>query len=393
MPSLLPHITDGQKDHGEISFFTKKKKIIAGIAVAATVVLSLTFTLVNRKVSSKSESDPNNRKKSKWRGPNDRDVAWIAAFPGSGQMYIMHLIQLSSGRSTATNYGHTTMKLDGSLEAAVDNSVPIYRTYPSLPDDRGPVYLTKELPKPDKYVATLTHGSGYCLFCEPKEYFYTNFPRLASKGSKMENGRYVDIRYECESVDRMVQVIRDPFDNIVVRFYSYIELVSKRNPYIKKKYPPNKHGFQKWCQHQDDRFEEMDLNWIKPEDRDLAMKIPCRQEFIKYARFHSNAYLVSVRENKERLVVKYEDYATNLKSTVHRVNDFIRYHTVKDDMLWEGESGIWTYEDYYTMTDKQNIASFLKRNIHREVWVHVRKYTPYFFLQKDARRKRNHGMI
>ena len=308
----------------------------------------------------------------KWQ-EGDPKVAWIMGFPESGIAHMMNLIQQSSKTATATNYGHMLLQADGTF-AKSNHSEFVY--------NGGPVWYNLELEKPTDYVATRTNGFGYCLFCHPREYYYGNFWWKSSSGVYIdEQGKRKNLQYYPGDVKKMIHWIRDPFDNVVARFYSYIGLMNKSRPNLKieERFPLNETGFQLWCQIQDIGYEKVDLKWLPAELRELALNVPCRQEFIKIARFHSGAFLMARYREIEYKIFKYDDYPENQAKAIKEVNDFLGYPTETTDFKQRIRHGIWNFQSYFTDEQRTN-ATKLMRNLSRPaVWFYLRDYTPEFF--------------
>lgn len=304
----------------------------------------------------------------------DPKVAWILGFPESGVNHMMNLIHQSSGMATATNYGHLLLQTDGKF-ARANHSEFVY--------DRGPVWYNLELEKPTDYVATLTRGTGYCLFCHPREYYYGNFWWKSSSGVYLdEQGKRKKLQYNPGDVKKVIHWIRDPFDNVVARFYSYIGLMRINRPdlNIEERFPLNETGFQLWCRVQDVGYAKVDLKWLPAELRELALNVPCRQEFIKIARFHSGAFLMARFREIEYKIFKYDDYPKDLAKAIRGVNEFIGYPTNTTDFRQRIRSdGIWNFDTFFT--DQQRIdATKLLRNLSRPaMWFYLRDYTPDFY--------------
>merc|ERR1712150_20635 len=99
---------------------------------------------------------------------------------------------------TATNYGHILLKDDGKFERST-NSVHIY--------PNGPVWYNLDLGIPEESVATRSHGTGYCLFCPPKQYYYGNFWWKSSSGVRMVNGTRTALQYTPKDIKKMIHLI------------------------------------------------------------------------------------------------------------------------------------------------------------------------------------------
>lgn len=332
------------------------------------------------------EETSRNRKLS-WIEGTPRAV-WLMSFPESGVAHVMNLLQQSSGMRTATNYGHILLKNDGKFERS-QNSVHIY--------PNGPVWYNNELDTPTENVATRTHGTGYCLFCPPKQYYYGNFWWKSSSGVRMVNGTRTALQYTPSDIKKMIHLIRDPYDNVVARFASYLGLMRANRPDLKidEKFPYNPDGFKNWCAFQDRGFNAVEMKWLPIAIREVAKDVPCRQEFVKYARFHSNAFLMARFRQIGYQVVKYDDFAKNQTKALMKMNDFLGHETIETNFEQViPNDGIWNFREYYTNEDRVNIEKLLRNLSQPPVWAHIRDYTPAFYMDYggDADLERESGV-
>lgn len=308
-----------------------------------------------------------------WYPGNPRAV-WFISYPESGVPYFLHLIHASTGRSTATNYGHLLMRRDGSFYGSNDPSVEIY--------ENGPVYYAPYLIKKMPNVAVRTHATGYCLFCHPKQYYYgggsKNFFWMSAYGTKIGPKKTrVKMQYNAEQVKKMIHLIRDPYDTVVDRFFSYVNL----KPASKGRYSLDATGFRLWCKDQNDTFEVADMAWLPAKLRSFAKDVPCRQEFVKYALFHSNVWKMSRFQGIDRLNVKYDDYFYNLEATVDRVNSYLELKPLPNVVLPKKlKRPLWEYSNYYTLAERDLIERLLRNMVTPSVWPFIRDYTPRYVL-------------
>lgn len=333
----------------------------------------LTFestTATSVRTISMSRSD----RKLGWSAERDPEIVWFMSFAASSADYFLYLIHESSGYTTGTNYGVVFMNKKGDVYANKKDSSSVF--------PGGPSYYTKKLKRSKKKVAIRTSGAGYCFFCHPKDYYFVNFFKASATGVEYKNGKMRKIQYDGRIVKKMVHLIRDPFDNIVARYYSFVRLMNKDQVSVTKankaKYTLDPDGFQSWCKDQDRKFFDADLSFLPVRLHQLARKTPCRQEFIKYVKFHMNAMKMARENNIELLVVKFEDYVTHTDRIVKRVNKFIETPTLEDDMTTPfSGAGKWMFGHYYTLHQRTKISKLLKNLTSKELWPHIKVYAPY----------------
>jgi len=300
--------------------------------------------------------------------PGEPKTAWFMSFPGSGVAYFMHLIHVTTGRSTATNYGHSIMRRDGSFYKARGTSTSIYQN--------GPVYLAPYLVKKMSYVATRTHGDGYCLVCHPNKYFYSNLFWKSASGVQMRNGKPVSLQYDASQVKRMIHLIRNPFDVVVSRFHSHVGGMKRgaTKPDLSSRYPLNPAGFKKWCKDQDTTYEKVELAWLPARIRGFSKYVPCRQEFMKYALFNTKVSKMAHARGIETLIVTYDAYFTDLGGTVKKVNNFLQLPTLP--AVNPPRKKIQKFPEYYTVAEKGIVQRLLKNLIVPPLWPVMQLYMP-----------------
>jgi hypothetical protein len=285
----------------------------------------------------------------------------------------MNILQQSSGQRTATNYGHLFLMSDGTFSRSGDSAL----VYPN-----GPAWYNMELQPPTAMAATRTHGTGYCLFCHPRDYFYGNFWWKSASGMQMKQGAGQKLQYNPADVKRMAHLIRDPYDNVVARFYSYVGLMNANRPdlNIEETFPLSEKGFKAWCEFQDKGFERVELKWLPEHVRGLAKDVPCRQEFVKYALFHSNAYLMARHRDIAYGVFRYEDYVKDQSGAIDRINKFFGYEVKNLDIPQTiAGDGIWNFKSFYTDDERLAIERLIRNLSVPPIWFHIMYYTPQYY--------------
>lgn len=308
-------------------------------------------------------------RKLNWSKDTDPVPVHIYAFPESGITTAIHLLHRGSWTTTATNYGHAQMDKQGRIFRPTQNNKEVW--------EGGPVFTTNDLPEPKNSIAVRTHAAGYCLFCGPNSYVtpLNKFHWRSGAGVKFMDGRFQNMQYNPMVVKKILHFIRDPFDNAVARFYSYVGLMRARDPGIINKYPLSPSGFAMWCKSQDDKFEEMELRFLHERLRPLAKVIPCRQEFIKYAMFHNNVYQVQKKMKKQYAVVTYDDFIDNRVYTIKRVTRYLGYPIAYGNPRYGAVQGKGAFRTYYTDDQVRKIEDFLQHLVHPALWQTMKRYS------------------
>jgi len=297
---------------------------------------------------------------------------WFMSYPETGITFFMHLLQKSSGYTTATNYGNVLMDEAGVLVGSVDSTT----IYPN-----GPALYSPDLPLPEEFVAVRTHAEGFCFWCHPEQYDFDveEFYQAASKGYRMINGNMQMYSYNPADVEKMIHLVRDPFDTVVARYYSYVQLVNKGT--IDKlrgeadlKFEVS--DFKRWCNRMDSTFQASEDAVLSAEQRERGRRTPCRQEFLKIIKFHDNVLQMVDQHNIDRLVVKFENYVTRTDNTVTKVNNFLNYPTNTRNMKTPfGTSGIWMFKNFFTDQERVLVSNFIRFEASATLWHHLNMYT------------------
>jgi len=299
---------------------------------------------------------------------NPPKVVWFFTYPESGTTYILHLLHVMSGRSTASNYGTVMMNENGKIYVPETDSVPVYE------DRVGPHYNTL-LPPPDRYVLTRTHSYGTCFDCPPWKYLgptaKLRHMKINTYASKITGGIASTNKYKMDDVEKMIVMYRDPLDLAVARFFHRVNkwaLLGDTDSVAK--YPLDVVGFKKYCHEQDNS------NWLSSEKNwyqhggfwEISSKIPCRSEFVKIFEFYNMAERVHNFHGLAEMRVKLRDFATDLGGTGGNILKFLEQPYVGQPT--ENKLGAGEGQFYYFYDDEQRkaVAQLGKRMCSQYVW-------------------------
>lgn len=277
-------------------------------------------------------------------------LTWFFGFPQSGNTYVFHILHSVTDKATATNYGFSVMDLEGKVHAAIHDSVRVY-------GESGPaLYTSKFLETPDTRILTWASSDGACRNCHPRKYMYNygRFRELCWEGTIMKDGNQVAVKYNPELVKSAVHLYRDPFDNIVLRFWAEREAKAAGN-HISwlERYPPTHTGFQSWCNERDAEWYDVENAWYGPETMKLAEGVICRQEFYKYIMFHNNIARTRLAYNLPTFVIKYEDFHLEYEKTISNLVAFMGLPLLREPPEKDVQVG---FSDRY-FTDEHRAAS------------------------------------
>lgn len=151
-------------------------------------------------------------------------VAWLMSFPNSGTSYTGQLVKEVTRETLATNYGSGNLNASGL-------SVPLYPDSVDGPFIADPKHKSLTMPQENEVVLTKTHCGGTCNQCHVTTYAisFETFLEKCLSGTKtltIDGERQREnTRYSPEIVDRAIQVIRDPIDNIVSRYVKVFQFI------------------------------------------------------------------------------------------------------------------------------------------------------------------------
>lgn len=349
-----------------------KKNTLVGVVITTIFMMGCAFLVKDlptdyfHNASAKTESIETRNLQAT--GSTAPKIVWFFTYPESGTTYILHLLHIMSGRSTATNYGTVMMDESGKIFLAKDDSIPVYT------DKVGPHYNTL-LPPPDRYVLTRTHSYGTCFDCPPWKYLgptaKLRHMKINTYASKIAGGITSTNKYTMDSVEKMIVMYRDPLDLAVARFFHRVNkwtlLGDTENI---EKYSLDAQGYQKYCSEQDkSHWFEQEKTWYKHGGFwEISLKVPCRSEFVKIFEFYNMAERVHNFHGLAEMPVKLNDFASNLAETAGNVLTFLEQPYVgqpPENKLGTGE-GQFSY--FYSDEQKKAVAQLAKQVCDPYVW-------------------------
>lgn len=197
----------------------------AGIFFVASLIGESGREALSRRLNLNEMMEPRTRPRATEESKNDMpgkpSIAHFYAFPQSGATHFMYLLQHSTGKTAAINYGHVTMDMNsGAVAPLATNSHRLY-------GNRGPTLLSPDLDIPENYILTRTQGDAFCLSCYPSQYVSNlrNFAINAFSGTVKTDGKILGMRYEPKDVKVSflhVHILRSSCcDSIVILFHLF----------------------------------------------------------------------------------------------------------------------------------------------------------------------------
>jgi len=276
-------------------------------------------------------------------------IAWLMSFPNSGTSYTMRNTVSLTNMSVATNYA----------EEVDDRVVPLR---PDLAD--GPYILHPEMGI-SPVVLTKTH-------CNPR-HSIANFESGCRTASKIFNGKQIKAHYPAWLVEKVVHLLRSPFDNIVARMHLGVRKQRKKglSEDILRTFKETREGVRSWCDFLDHNFGGNVKSWVPPKDQYLLDRIPCYSDLLHYVRWHELAIQVYEQYQVPVHVLFYEDYTYKYNETISSLYDFLELPVVgRPQKFTRGK----TYKHLFDDNEIEAIAQLIRATATAKCWNILSRY-------------------
>jgi hypothetical protein len=174
--------------------------------------------------------------------------------------------------------------------------------------------------------------------------------------------------YDLNLVKKNVQLVRNPFDNVVARFHSSFKSYEEGFTGI---YEKTYEGFHQYCAWHNKEFSsKRTSDFVLPEHEELALKVPCLGEFFKYIAWHNLANMTIEKMGVPSMTIYYEDYNENFHETFSGLISFLETKQVSEPLpfFWHD------YPEYFD-EDARNAATILMKSwASHETWDMIRRY-------------------
>eukprot|EP00586_Coscinodiscus_wailesii_P020600 CAMPEP_0172508602 /NCGR_PEP_ID=MMETSP1066-20121228/213255_1 /TAXON_ID=671091 /ORGANISM="Coscinodiscus wailesii, Strain CCMP2513" /LENGTH=586 /DNA_ID=CAMNT_0013286641 /DNA_START=282 /DNA_END=2042 /DNA_ORIENTATION=+ len=238
-----------------------------------------------------------------------------------------------------------------------------------------PYYLRPDLDIPDKYLLIDTHCSGTCLTCDnEKNYVTKSLPTFFESCAAVSYADYP--LYDPKLVTKVVHLIRNPFDNVVVRFLNarkHYERVHNE----RWEYPNDREGLRNWCYTLQSQTAVVGTMKLSDELRGIAREVPCYGLFYQYVVWHNNLYDTIHEYGLKHLELHYSDLNTSdndtKQNTIKKLSSFLEQNMRRGSFPKLPKEN---YADYFTPGDRQSVSSFLKVLAARDFWSNMKRYVP-----------------
>jgi hypothetical protein len=310
-------------------------------------------------------------------------VVWLASYPNSGTSYTMTLVERASNLSTATNYG---AEVSYQREDAL-SIYPMHAFGPfweGLSGKRGRPRLL-----PTTNVLTKTHCGGRCIKCDATEYVVPvdSFVEACQRTTHRYRGSTIESAIPTHLVHGMVHLLRNPYHNTVARFHLERRNMIAKKAKLERTYPHNATGFLRWCKYLDTKYAASDATVFDAATLELMQPVPCHAEFFKWTQWHNLALETAQRlgpatkplssqPTKSAGVpvhfILYEDYEVRFNETLDQLMTFLQLPISATQ--FQSFRNLPTYDDHYTVSQRDAIQALIRHVASRELWPHIRHY-------------------
>jgi len=295
-------------------------------------------------------------------------VALLLSYPNSGTSYTLQNTKVMTNRSTATNGGQEVAKRVPLLVNEDGGVAGPFISWPSM-----------DLPE-NKVVLTKSHCKNYCFSCGPAVDL-EDFAAACRSASWSEDG-FQKITYAADLVEKVVHLIRSPYDNAVSRLHHGITH-QKQLGYsdtLLRNITSSDHesAFLSWCTYIDSKFASFVPSTIRNrEDSAMLLRVPCHSDLIRYVMWHNHAIQMANDMKLPVYALFYENYTTNFDTTVQELYSFLGYRIVGKPYPFDSGK---SYLDHYSPSHAQDVAYLVRSLASPELWLRIRHY----FADSDA---------
>lgn len=306
-------------------------------------------------------------------------LAMLISFPNSGTSFTLSTVRRASRQHVA---GTACLSNDEQFS-------PVYRSRTK----RGPHFIPvandyhNQLERPQKYILTKTHCTGYdnspmpspTKYLVPQERFTKACHKVCSpevlidvnkKETNHEEETWKLYYFNETLVGSFVHLFRDPFDNIVSRWHCHMSGAEVKNPHEVNKWEVSVDGFQKFCHERDEyhRFNEAPL--LSRELVEASEGVPCRTDFLRYVQWHNRAFQMTQSLAKPVHILHYVDFQDNYNGTLEKLLNFLELpHTAQgDNFRWSD------YTAYFTDEQRMATKRFIKFYASNETLHELTRY-------------------
>lgn len=196
--------------------------------------------------------------------------------------------------------------------------------------------------------------------------------------------------YSPDLVRKAVHVFRNPMDNVVSRFHHERTKKENINSTWTNRYPDDSEGFRRWCTHLNANLTKTmssSIPWVDSSLKEAMKDVPCVTEIYRYIQWHNLAFTTISDLQVPSFVLYYEDYSSRFEEVTEELTNFLSLEQVGQSPKFIDNK---KYGDYYTSTDKQAIAKFIKEFATKPTWQIVERYLHDYYYLPGKLNAQNH---
>jgi len=292
-------------------------------------------------------------------------LAMLISFPNSGTSFTLSTVRRASRQHVAGT----------ACLANYEQFSPVYRSRRK----RGPHFIPvddddydqDQIQRPQKYILTKTHCTGYdnspmpspTNYLVPQERFTKACHKVCSpdelqvneKETTHEEGTWRLFYFNETLVGSFVHLFRDPFDNIVSRWHCHMAGAEVKHPHEVNKWERTVDGFQTFCRERDEYHRWKEAPFLPRELVEAAEGVPCRTDFLRYVQWHNRAFEMTLSLAKPVHILHYLDFRDNYNGTLEKLLNFLELPHVAD-----GDNFRWNdYTIYFTDEQRKATKRFI----------------------------------
>lgn len=215
-----------------------------------------------------------------------------------------------------------------------------------------------------------------CTLCPPEKYIESSYSFrrrcLTTKWLEVQEDGSLErtfSQYKPDRIAKAIHLIRDPFSNIVSRFFLENEIPGREA----NNFARTREGFRKYCKSIDTLFapNEQKMVFLEDDILDVIRKVPCHEDFIRYVEWHNLAFSTADDYHLPTYVLHYEWYTSRYNATVHELLQFLELEQKAEPISFRQSIPY----DFFTYTEHAALKEAFQMMASWKTWSHL---SPYF---------------
>lgn len=208
--------------------------------------------------------------------------------------------------------------------------------------------------------------------CNPKESF-EKFEKGCRTAGLSDGDDDLLVEYPPWLVEKVVHLIRSPFDNIVSRKHLGVKKHRSRglDEAVLETFTDTRDGILAWCEFLDSKFGENPATWVPEDVRHLLERIPCYSDLIHYVKWHELATKVYEKYQVPAHILFYEDYSAKYQETVKNLYEFLDLTVVGKPMQFKPGK---TYRHLFKEDEIEAMVEVIRATATPQCWNLLSRY-------------------